>query len=182
MSTPPEDKPIPQSDKCRICDERYSTEKYPVSLPCGHVICTECERGVSRASLSPLCPFCRRRYHSGDLRRIFNDAEERSAYQEMLDAAERVKKIVDKQKKDSTELSTLRKENSELKTEVERLKIQTGISQLSMTPGPSGCQNCAGLRAELKRLRLENRKLTEKNRLLASTKIEAEVSSDSDSD
>ena len=99
----------------------------------------------------------------------------------MLDVAERVKKVVEKSEKDSSEITRLRRENSELKTEVQNLKNQTGISQLSMIPG-SSCRNCAGLRAELKRLRLENRKLAEKNRLLASTKIEAEVSSSSDSD
>lgn len=105
-----------------------------------------------------------------------------SAHQEILDVAERVKTIVEKQQKTSQEMAKLRRENSELKTEVDRLKIQTGISQLSMTAGPSGCQNCAGLRAELKRLMLENKKLAAKNRLLASTKIEAEVSSSSDSE
>ena len=69
-------------------------------------------------------------------------------------------------------------------------RIRKIAAQLPTYSGSSSCQNCAKLRAELerlrladqKRLRLENRKLTDKTRLLASIKIEAQVSSSSDSD
>ena len=84
------DRPVSQSNKCRICEERYSSTKYPVSLPCGHVLCTECEQGVSRMSGS-LCPFCRRRYGNSDLRRIYNDAEPRSPHEDLMDVADRIR-------------------------------------------------------------------------------------------
>ena len=90
MADQPPDRPVNQSNKCRICEERYSSAKYPVSLPCGHVLCAECEQGVSRMSGS-LCPFCRRRYGNSDLRRIYNDAEPRNPHEELMDVADRIR-------------------------------------------------------------------------------------------
>ena len=90
MADQPPDRPVPQSNKCRICEERYSAAKYPVSLPCGHVLCTECEQGVSRMNAA-LCPFCRRRYGNSDLRRVYNDAEEQNPHEELLDVAGRIR-------------------------------------------------------------------------------------------
>lgn len=178
MSDQQPERPIPQSNKCRICEERFSTTKYPVSLPCGHVLCMECEQGVSRMNAA-LCPFCRRRYANSDLRRIYNDAEAMNPHEELMDVASRIRTMVDEQSRQANEIRDLKAERDRLKAEKEQLQVETGISNLSMVPGPSGiCQNCTRLRAEYNKLVKEHNALKQKNKLLADKTVEPDISSD----
>ena len=61
-----------QSSACSVCLGQYIGDKYPVSLPCGHIFCYECIQ-----QLSPkICPIDRQPFEDSDVRRIYNEGEE----------------------------------------------------------------------------------------------------------
>lgn len=184
-STPPatSNRPVTQSSKCRICDDRYTSAKIPVSLPCGHVVCNECEQGVSRTG-NTLCPFCRRRYHSTDVRRIYNDAEAQSEIEQLNEVADRIRVMMNDQQQVRNEAEELRRQNAALQTERDQLAVQTGMGNLSVVQSGQGsiCSNCTKLTADYNKLAKQYKILQDKNKLLASRVLVADVSSDSDSD
>nr|XP_040020192.1 E3 ubiquitin-protein ligase NHLRC1-like [Gasterosteus aculeatus aculeatus] len=46
--------------ECKVCFEKFSTQRKPQNLSCGHVLCLECIRTLSHPLLRKLeCPFCR---------------------------------------------------------------------------------------------------------------------------
>ena len=68
--------PIKQSNECHICEESYTNTKHPTCLPCGHVLCSQCENELHGPTVRDTpCPFCRRRYHAYETRRIYNNAD-----------------------------------------------------------------------------------------------------------
>ncbi|XP_007427887.2 E3 ubiquitin-protein ligase NHLRC1 [Python bivittatus] len=55
--------------ECKVCFERYNTEKKhrPRNLPCGHVMCLECVMSLAHPRNFRLeCPFCRRACKSSE--------------------------------------------------------------------------------------------------------------------
>ena len=41
---------IRQSNFCKICASRYSEDNYPVCLPCGHVLCCQCQTQIEQVA------------------------------------------------------------------------------------------------------------------------------------
>ncbi|XP_069469693.1 E3 ubiquitin-protein ligase NHLRC1 [Ambystoma mexicanum] len=45
--------------ECKVCFEKFSQQRRPRNLPCGHIICQECVSSLARSPRLE-CPFCRR--------------------------------------------------------------------------------------------------------------------------
>ena len=63
-------KPLPQANDCSICTRPYTEANWPMTLECGHVMCSDCVEQIDDE-----CFFCRRPSTPNSGFRIYNDAE-----------------------------------------------------------------------------------------------------------
>ena len=132
---------------------------------------------------STLCPFCRRQYNSSDVRRIFNDAEDQSETDQLVEIAEQIRLMLEKQTRVQNEAAELKRQNTAITAEREQLAAQTGINNLTVVQSGQGiCSNCTRLKADYTKLATQYKTLQEKNKHLTSRVLVADVSSDSDND
>lgn len=56
--------------ECTICFEDFGPERYPYSIPCGHVFCNPCLESLLDVLSTAGCPNCRTPYTSDSIRKL----------------------------------------------------------------------------------------------------------------
>ena len=135
---------IIQNNDCISCFEHYTEDCFPMMIPCGHILCSECITELTR------CPLDRQAFEQNQAVQVFNAAEEKSELEKLVDFTDTMKNLmvgknlkIQKLEEENKKLQKLNKElgesctkekekNEKLNAENEELIAELDIMKIKL--------------------------------------------------
>ena len=79
---------IIQNNDCISCFEHYTEDRFPMVIPCGHILCSECITKLK------MCPLDRQAFEQNKAVQVFNAAEEKSELEKLVDFTDTMRNLM----------------------------------------------------------------------------------------